>query len=170
MLKILNTIVALSALAATAACTSGQTPVTEGNAAGENTSVASQAAARTPVKVVEDHVAAMKTGDLELIMKDYDENTVVITPQGLVADQAPSTGPGVYSGIDNARKVFATLTNEQNIGPVSSMVTRVEPHGDDGAFLYWTQLKGTPQEASGTDVFVVRNDKVVFQDIIPDAK
>lgn len=143
-MKLLNGAVVLTLLWTTAAC----------------------AADRTPVQVVEDHVVAMKKADVDLIMSDYADDTVVITPEGLVAGQQPAKGPGVYSGIANARKVFVTLTNKDNIGPVRSMVARIEPLGDDVALLHWVQFQGTPQQVTGEDVFVVRNGKIAFQDIV----
>lgn len=66
--------------------------------------------------------------------------------------------------------MFITLTNKDNFDAVRSMVTTIEPHGDDVAVLHWTQFKGTPHEGSGQDIFVVHSGKVVFQDIIPDTK
>jgi ketosteroid isomerase-like protein len=126
----------------------------------------SDAQPMSPQAVVEQHVEAMKTGDIELIMRDYADDVVVITPQGLVSDQTPATGPGVFSGIADAQRVFATITQPANMEAVRGMEIRIEPKGDDIAFLYWTMSKGTPDELSGVDVFVVRNSKIEFQNII----
>src|SRR5881396_1720310 len=54
--------------------------------------VGAQAADRTPEQVVKDHVASMKTGNVDAVMRDYAPNTVVITPPGLVPTQKPATG------------------------------------------------------------------------------
>ena len=131
--------------------------------------VAAQAADRTPEQVVKDHVASMKTGNVDAVMRDYAPNTVVITPPGLVPSQKPATGPGVYSGIANARKVFVVLTGKGSLAGIRAMETTVEPLGGDVALLHWVQFRGTPKQVSGTDVFVVRGGKVVVQDIIVDA-
>lgn len=155
----------LPCLLATAGCSASpasQAPDSDG--------AAKQTSSASPASVVEHHVAAMQKGDLAGVMSDYADDAVVITPEGLVSDQMPAKGPGVYSGIGNAKKVFATLTRADNMGAVKSMKSRIEPRGNDVVFLYWTQLQGTPKEVSGRDIFVVRNAKVVFQDIIPDAK
>jgi ketosteroid isomerase-like protein len=130
---------------------------------------AAQAADRTPEQVVKDHVVSMKTANVDAVMADYAADTVVITPPGLVPSQVPATGPGVYSGIANARKVFVVLTGAGSIAGIRAMETTVEPLGGDVALLHWVQFKGTPQQVSGTDVFVVRHGKVVVQDIIVDA-
>lgn len=158
-----------SSLLAMTSC-SGAPATQEPEGTANDHAAAAPATEASPVSVVERHVSAMKSGDIDAIMSDYAKDTVVITPQGLVSDQSPATGPGVYSGIDNAKKVFATLTAAGNLPAVKGMETRVEPKGYDIAFLYWTQLKGTPKEISGRDVFVVRDSKIVFQDIIPDSK
>jgi len=131
--------------------------------------VGAQAADRSPEQVVKDHVASMKTGNVDAVMRDYAPNTVVITPPGLVPTQKPATGPGVYSGIANARKVFVVLTGKGSIAGIRAMETSVEPLGGDVALLHWVQFRGTPKQVSGTDVFVVRGGKVVVQDIIVDA-
>jgi ketosteroid isomerase-like protein len=111
----------------------------------------------------------MKTGDLEKVMSDYADDTVVITPPGLVPGQTPANAPGVYSGKANARKVFTVLTGKGSIDGIRSMETVVEPIGGDVALLRWMQFRGTPKQVSGVDVFVVRGDKVVVQDIVLDA-
>lgn len=124
----------------------------------------SDAQPMSPQAVVEQHVEAMKTGDIDIIMRDYADDVVVITPQGLVSDQTPKTGPGVFSGIDDAQRVFATITQPANLDAVKGMETRIEPKGEDIVFLHWTMR--TPDEVSGIDVFVVRDSKIKFQNII----
>jgi hypothetical protein len=124
--------------------------------------------AATPAEVVERHVASMKRGTLQPIMDDYSADTVVVTPKGLVANQTPADGPGVYSGQAAARRVFTTLTDAAHHPGIKAMETRVEPAGADSVILHWVQFKGQPQQASGKDVFVVRGGKIVFQAIILD--
>ena len=124
--------------------------------------------AATPSQVVAHHVAMMKKGDLPAIMSDYAANTLVISPPGLVAGQHPAKGPGIFSGLGNARKVFATLTDKDHHPGVRTMETRIEPAGADIALLYWVQFKGTPQQVSGEDVFVVRGGKIAYQAILVD--
>jgi len=124
------------------------------------------ASAATPVQVVQHHVAVMKKGDLTAIMSDYAGNTIVIAPPGLVAGQA-AKGVGVFVGAD-ARKVFATLTDKDHHPGVRTMETSVTPGGPDIARLKWVQFKGTPQQVSGEDIFVVRGGKIAYQAILVD--
>jgi len=130
--------------------------------------VPAYAADRTPEQVVKDHVDSMKTADLEKVMSDYADDTVVITPPGLVPGQTPANAPGVYSGKANARKVFTVLTGKGSIDGIRAMETVIEPLGNDVALLRWMQFRGTPKQVSGVDVFVVRGDKIVMQDIVLD--
>jgi hypothetical protein len=43
------------------------------------------------------------------------------------------------------------------------MQTRYESVSPDTTIMHWVQFKGTKQEVSGYDVFVVRGGKVAFQ-------
>ena len=130
--------------------------------------LAGAACAATPAEVVQRHVDSMKVGELQPIMDDYSEDTVVVTPEGLVPGQTPAEGPGVYSGKAQAQRVFETLTNDANLPGIQAMETHIVPAGSDSAILHWVQFKGEPQQVSGKDVFVVRDDEIVFQAIIVD--
>jgi ketosteroid isomerase-like protein len=131
-------------------------------------SVAGVAAAGTPEQVVAHHVAAMKKGDLAAIMGDYAADAVVIAPPGLVVGQHPGRGPGIFSGKAQAQRVFATLTDKDHHPGVAGMQSTIEPLGRDVALLHWVQGKGTPQQVSGEDVFVVRAGKIDYQAILVD--
>jgi len=158
------------AFALSSACGREPPRTSEANTAAANTMSPASSDIRTPGAVVEHHVRAMKAADIDAVMSDYADQAVVVTPPALVPDQTPPTGPGVYAGSANARRVFAVLTGKDNIDSIKSMATSIEPGGKDIAFLRWTQFKGTPHEVSGTDVFVVRDNKIVFQDIVPNPK
>ena len=156
----------VAGLLAVAACS--QAPASNETGEADGAAATPAAATMSAADVVQQHVDSMKTGDMDAIMSDYSDDTVVITPQGLVADQEPATGPGVYVGKADAQRVFSTIT--ANMDAVKGMETTIEPKGEDVAFLHWVQMKGQPNEVSGTDVFVVRNSKIEFQDIIVDAQ
>ena len=128
--------------------------------------LASAAGAATATQVVAHHVAAMKKGNLAAIMSDYAGNTVVIAPPGLVRGQS-AKGVGVFVGAD-ARRVFATLIDKDHHPGVRTMETSIAPAGPDAARLKWVQFKGTPQQVSGEDIFVVRGGKITYQAILPD--
>jgi hypothetical protein len=118
-------------------------------------------AAAADNKVLDRHVANMKAGNLEGVLSDYAPDAVVVTPPGL------ANASGVFVGAD-ARKLFSVLTDKEHISGNKSMQTRYESAGPDTTLMYWVQFKGTPNEVSGHDVFVVRVGKVVFQSVTVD--
>lgn len=131
--------------------------------------VAASAGASTPQQIVDRHVVEIKNGNLDGLMADYADDAVVVTPPGLMELTSPMA-PGVYVGKDNVRKVFALLTDKDHIGPVRSMVSRVETRPDGVAILHWVQYSGTPKQVSGEDVFRVRNGKITFQFLTVESK
>jgi hypothetical protein len=110
-------------------------------------------------KVINHHVANMKAGDIDAIMSDYAPDAVIVHPAGLVS---PS---GVFIGKD-ARKLFNVLAAPKNLPGNKTMQTKYTSLGADTERMDWVQFKGTPQEVSGYDVFVIRGGKVVFQAVI----
>lgn len=109
-------------------------------------------------KVLEHHVAQMKTGDLEAVLSDYAPNAVVVTPAGMIS---PS---GVFIGKDT-RKLFSVLTNKENMPGNKTMQVTYETLAPDTTLMRWVQYKGTPKQMSGYDVFVIRGGKIVFQTV-----
>jgi hypothetical protein len=109
-------------------------------------------------KVLDHHVANMKSGSLEGVLSDYAPDAVVITPPGMVS------ASGVFVGAET-RKLFSVLTDKDHVPGNKSMRTRYESSGPDTTIMHWVQFKGTPKEVSGYDVFVVRGGKVVFQTV-----
>ena len=127
------------------------------------------AQAETATQILDRHVAAMKKGDLEGVMSDYDDNAVVIAPHGIAPGQQAALANDVFSGKGNARKLFSVLTDKDHVGGNRSMTTRYEARENDVTLMYWQQNKGTPQEVSGVDIFIVRGGKIAFQDVTIDA-
>lgn len=121
--------------------------------------LASAAQARTIDQILAHHVANMKSGNLSGVMNDYAPDAVVVTPAGMVSPN------GVFTGHD-VRKLFSVLTDKTHLPGNKSMLTRNEAVAPDTAIMHWVQRKGTPQEVSGYDVFVVRDSKIAFQAVI----
>jgi ketosteroid isomerase-like protein len=155
MLKLATTVAALSL--ALAACSQTAAPP-EAKAAAPAT-----AAADTPQVVYDRHVANMKVGNLEGVMADYADDAVVVAPPGIAG------APGVFVGKDNVRKLFTVLTDEKKSPGVRVMEETSKMLGDDTLLMRWAQYRGTPQAVTGTDVYVVRNGKIAFQVVTPDA-
>ena len=109
-------------------------------------------------KVLEHHVAQMKTGNLEAVLSDYAPNAVIVTPPGAMSKS------GVFVGKD-ARTLFTILTSKENLPGNKSMEVSYETLGPDTTLMRWVQFKGTPKQLSGHDVFVVRGGKIVFHTV-----
>lgn len=109
-------------------------------------------------KVLDHHVANMKSGDLEAVLSDYAPDAVIVTPAGMVSPN------GVFIGKDT-RKLFTVLTAKDSLPGNKTMETKYEPLSADTTLMRWVQFKGTPKEVSGYDIFVIRGGKVVFQTV-----
>lgn len=117
------------------------------------------AQAATVSQVIDHHVANMKSGSLDGVMADYAPDAVVVTPAGMVS---PS---GVFAGKD-VRKLFSVLTDKDHVPGNKTMLIKNDAVSPDTTIMHWVQFKGTRQEVSGYDVFVIRGGKVVFQTVI----
>ena len=118
--------------------------------------------AAADTKVLDHHVANMKSGNLEAVLSDYSPDAVVVTPAGMV------TPDGVFVGAET-RTLFRVLTGKDNLPGNKTMQTRYQSAGADTSIMHWVQFKGTPKEISGYDVFVVRGGKIVFQTVVVNA-
>jgi ketosteroid isomerase-like protein len=116
--------------------------------------------------ILDRHIAAMKAGDLAAVMADYADDALVIAPHGIVPGETNLAGFNVFDGKDNISKLFAVLTNKDNAAGMASMTSTYEYKGSDVALMHWVQFDGTPQELSGTDVWVIRNGKVISQTVL----
>jgi hypothetical protein len=118
--------------------------------------------AAADTKVLDHHVANMKSGNLEQVLSDYAPYSVVVVPAGMV------TPDGVFVGSE-VRTLFRFLTNKDNLPGNKTMQTRYQNVGPDTSIMHWVQYKGTPKEVSGYDVFVTRDGKIVYQTVIVNA-
>lgn len=125
--------------------------------------LSANAAFATDNKVLDHHVAQMKTGNLEAVLSDYAPDAVIVTPAGMISPN------GVFVGKD-ARKLFSVLTNKENLPGNKTMQVSYESLAPDTTLMRWVQYKGTPKQLSGHDVFVIRGNKIVFQTVSVDAK
>lgn len=108
--------------------------------------------------ILDRHVANMKSGNVDGIVADYAPDAVIVHPAGLVS---PS---GVFIGKD-ARKLFSVLAAPKNLPANKTMQVKYEDVGPGVTKMDWVQSKGTKDELSGYDVFVVRGGKIAFQSV-----
>lgn len=107
---------------------------------------------RDPLTVVQDHLAAVHTGDPEAMAADYAADAV------LVRDVA-------YQGRDAIAGYFATVPDRLGDGQVAF----AEPRLEDGLVsVAWTLVGGPGDSASGTDRFEVADGVIVRQTVTLD--
>jgi hypothetical protein len=153
---------AILSLGAFAACSADNS-----NTAADTSAASTANATTDSAEVILDrHVAAMKAGDLDAVMADYADNALVIAPHGIVAGETDVGGFNVFDGKANISRLFAVLTNKDNAAGMASMTTAYESRGNDVTLMRWVQFAGTPQELSGTDIWVIRDGKVISQAVL----
>jgi ketosteroid isomerase-like protein len=118
--------------------------------------------------VLDRHVAAMKAGNLNAVMADYADNTLVIAPHGIAPGQTNVAGNDVFSGKANARKLFAVLTDKDHNPGAKAMTVTYEQRGNDVTLMHWVQFKGKPNQVTGTDTWIIRGGKVIAQFVAVD--
>lgn len=117
------------------------------------------------------HVDLIRVGSVDKLVADYADDAVVIASPGLFSSR-PATEEGFGQGKAEIKKLFELFCGPKYFTAVKGMVAHVEKVSDTIAVLHWTQFKGTPQQVSGTDIFVTKNGKITTQwvgDGIPDA-
>ena len=103
-------------------------------------------AAESPRELVARHLAAVKTDDVALIMKDYASDAVIVRPDG------------TYIGTAGVRRFFEWLAAQHR--DWNSFVATQEEKGQ--GVVFQTNVKNGQVE-----VFVVRKGKIVFQVLQP---
>lgn len=115
------------------------------------------AAAPTPQQVVNHHISALKQGDIDQLVADYAPDAVVVLPMG------------TFSGLTEIRKMFVTYFAQDKENTHLAWEASAEPKANGLVIEHWTFYRGQPKENSGTDVIVVRNGKIHFHSMGPDA-
>ena len=114
------------------------------------------AAQAADTAILDRHVANMKSGNVDGILADYAPDAVIVTPAGMVSPN------GIFVGKD-ARKLFSVLAAPKNLPANKTMQTSYQDLGQGTTLMKWVQMKGTKDEVSGYDVFVVRGGKIAYQ-------
>ncbi|MFJ5831872.1 nuclear transport factor 2 family protein [Streptomyces sp. NPDC093089] len=104
---------------------------------------------RTPQQVFADHGDRLGTGDLDLISRNYTEDAVFVTPEGVLTGRA-----GVREGIG---RLLADLPDAE---------WRLAPQfAGDVLFLQWTATGDAHEVLDGVDTFVFRDGLISAQTV-----
>jgi ketosteroid isomerase-like protein len=137
-------------------------PATEAAAPPATTTAAGAPTSQAEIDaIIERHGAGVKAPNVEAVVADYADDAILVTPPGMASPT------GVYTGKAKVGEFFSWLTSPKNLPGPQSMVATTEMIAPDTVLFRWTQFKGTPQEVNGTDVFVIRGGKIVFQSVMP---
>ncbi len=94
------------------------------------------------------HLQAIGKGDIDAILSDYTEDSILFTPDGPVR------------GLDELRKFFEAFISNMPPGMMGAFkMVRQDIEGEI-AYIVWT---AEPFVALGTDTFVVRDGKIIVQ-------
>ena len=103
--------------------------------------------------VIDRHLAAFGSGDVDDVLSDYSEDSVILTMEGPVA------------GLAAIRALFEEfLAGPFAPGTYEIHIDQMDVHGD-AAFLVWSGSCPGFEIPFGTDTFVVRDDKILAQSI-----
>lgn len=105
---------------------------------------------RTPQEVFAHHGAALAAGDLDEIVVDYTEDSVLLSPAG------------VARGKDAIRRVFATLLADL---PDANWDLKTQLFDEDVLFLQWTADSAVNRVDDGVDTFVFRDGMIRAQTV-----
>ena len=106
---------------------------------------------RSPAQVLQDHVSALLSGNLDRIACDYDEDAVIITPGNVV------------SGHDQIKAYYASIFRLMG-GPGNLEAVSVTTSGTV-LLLEWTLDSPHLVVGDGTDTFVIEKGRISYQTV-----
>jgi hypothetical protein len=114
-----------------------------------NARIDSKPASTTQV-VLDRHLGAFAAGDLELLLSDYTNESILFTPNG------PLVGPGPIRG-------FMTGLFAEFAKPGASFDLHTMNVAADVGYIVWSATTADNVYELATDTFVVRDGKIAFQ-------
>lgn len=102
---------------------------------------------RTTQEVLEHHMGAFNEG-MESILSDYDENSCVISQQG------------IFKGMTEIKGFFTAFVEGMPEGMMDVFKVTGQQVDGEVAYITWEALPWFPL---GTDTFVIRDGKILYQ-------
>ena len=109
--------------------------------------------AGTTQEVLDHHLTAFGGGDLEAILEDFDENSVIVTTDG------------IHRTRDEMSSFFSTLFAEFGKPGMSFSMNHVAVEGET-ALIAWNAETADNVYELGTDTLIVRGGKIAVQTFV----
>ena len=103
-------------------------------------------------EILNHHLETFGNGDLDGILSDYDESSVLFTPDGPL------------KGLDSLRVFFSALLEEFGKPGMSIEMLRQDVEGDC-AYIVWTAETADNVYDVASDTFVVRDGTIAYQSL-----
>lgn len=100
-------------------------------------------------EILDHHVSAFMEADVEEIMKDYSEQSELLTPQGPV------------KGLSSIRSFLEETFKAVPKG--SALEIKQELIRDNIAYIVWAGESPFVNVPMGTDTFIIEGDKIMYQ-------
>jgi ketosteroid isomerase-like protein len=97
------------------------------------------------------HLTAFGNNDLSEILKDYDEASQILTPDGVV------------KGLSGIQKFFEDFFSAIPTGSAFEMKQKIIV--DNIAYILWTSESATTKFPVGTDTFVFDGDRIQYHTV-----
>jgi len=104
----------------------------------------------TTQEVLNHHLESFGKGDVDAILEDYTEDSVVITPTDTL------------KGLDAIRAVFEALTTQMLPPGCDFEMVKMEVI-DEVAYIIWNAESDTHKFTAGTDTLIVKGGKITTQ-------
>ena len=108
-------------------------------------------AKKTTEAVLQHHAQALVSHNVDEIMKDYTNDSVLFTPQG------------TFKGLQSIRAAFAALQGMFPPDAITNMKLIKQDINGKYAYVLWTMLPAIP---FGGDTFYVHNGKIMMQSFV----
>ena len=108
----------------------------------------------TTAQVLDHHLAAFGSLDMDAILEDYTDNSTILTPNGAV------------KGLAEIRSAFAELFAEFG-KPGATFEMKQKIIEGNVAYILWTAQTADNIYELGTDTFVIRESKIAVQSFTP---
>jgi ketosteroid isomerase-like protein len=104
----------------------------------------------TTEEILNHHLDCFGKGDLEGLLSDYTEDSILEVPQTQLR------------GLEKLRKAFTGMFEEFGKGQMTFDMQRTSINGDH-AYIFWNAQTEDNDYHIGTDTFFIQNDKILYQ-------